>query len=348
MPSRNLAILAATAAVSLALALSPATHAQNFRDAKIEPVKVADSVYMLKGIGGNIGVSIGEDGVFMIDDQYAPLTGKILEAIGELSGGDQNVRFVINTHWHGDHTGGNENLGGEGAIIVAHTNVHKRLSSEQFMEAFNRTVPPAPEDAIPVITFDESVTFHWNDDELHAFHLPHAHTDGDSIIHFRKSNVFHMGDIYFENGYPFVDVGSGGSITGIIKACTHVLDMCNANTKVIPGHGELADPRKLLEYRAMLVAVRSAVAEMMEQGKTRAEIIAAKPTADFDERWGNGFFSAEQFTGAVYDALIADEKRHEAMHEHGHDHDHDHGHDHGDHDHDHGAHEHGAHGDHDH
>ncbi len=322
--------IASTIAALTVMTLTTHAHGQNFRDAEIEPVKVAESVYMLKGLGGNIGVSIGDDGVFMIDDQYAPLTGKILEAIRTLS--DDEVRFVINTHWHGDHTGGNENLGNKGAIIVAHTNVHKRLSNEQFMEAFNQTVPAAPDEAIPVITFDEGVTFHWNGDELHAFHMPHAHTDGDSIIHFRKSNVFHMGDIYFQNGYPFIDVGSGGSITGIIRACTHVLDMCDRNTKIIPGHGELSTPQELLSYRDMLVSMRSAIVAMIEAGSTREQIIAAKPTADHDERWGNGFMQPDQWVGFVYDGLVADEKRHQAMHEHGHDHSHDHS-EHGDHDH---------------
>jgi glyoxylase-like metal-dependent hydrolase (beta-lactamase superfamily II) len=165
---------------------------------------------MLVGSGGNIGVSSGPDGVFVIDDQYAPLTEKIVAAIRGFS--DRPIRFVVNTHWHSDHVGGNENLGKMGALIVAHDNVRERMSVEQVMEVFGRTVPPSPDQALPVVTFGEAVTFHLNGDELYVFHVPHAHTDGDAIIHFRKANVVHMGDTFFNGLYPFIDLGSAGNV----------------------------------------------------------------------------------------------------------------------------------------
>jgi glyoxylase-like metal-dependent hydrolase (beta-lactamase superfamily II) len=258
-------------------------------------------VYVLFGQGGNIGVSVGEDGVFMIDDQFAPLTGKILEAVAALT--DQPVKFLINTHWHGDHTGGNENLGSEGAIIVAHENVRKTMSVEQVLEAFNQTVPPSPPDALPVITFTEQVTFHHNGDEVRVIHVDPAHTDGDSFIHFVEDNVIHAGDLYFNGMYPFIDAAHGGSIDGMIAAASRLLRLCNDDTKIIPGHGPLSGPRELRQFREMLRSVRDAVQKLVDEGKTKEEIIAAKPTAEFDAEWGDGFLQPDQWVGIVYDSM---------------------------------------------
>ena len=275
----------------LVLAVSPAAFAQqNLDNVQIKVEDVSDGLYMLVGQGGNIGVSTGPDGVFVIDDQYAPLSDKILAAIRSRQEGP--VHFVINTHWHRDHTGGNEIFGGAGAVIVAHDNVRARMSVDQFMEAFGRRVPAAPPGALPVITFSDRLTFHWNGDEITAVHVASAHTDGDAIIHFRKANVVHMGDTYFSGTYPFIDTGSGGSIDGVISAAEIVLGFIDDDTSIIPGHGPLSRRSELMGYRDMLVSVRGAVQELIEAGMTRDEIIAAKPTAALDADWGGGFHAA--------------------------------------------------------
>ncbi len=286
--------------VSYALALTAFAQGQ-FDDVQIKTVKVSDNVYMLVGSGGNIGLSIGEDGAFMIDDQFAPLTDKILAAVRTLT--DQPVRFLVNTHWHGDHVGGNENLGKAGAIIVAHENVRESMSAEHFMEAFNRSVPASPEAALPVVTFTDAMTFHWNGDDVHVFHVEPAHTDGDSIIHFRHANVLHMGDTFFNGMYPYIDVSSGGSIDGVIAAADTALKLCNDQTRIIPGHGDLADVDDLRAYRDVLQAVRDRVRSLVDAGKTRDEVIAAKPSASFDADWGTGFMKPDQWVGIVYDGM---------------------------------------------
>ncbi len=290
--------LARAAAVTLFVATAVARPAQNV---EIRRTRVADGVYMLEGQGGNIGLSVGDDGVFMIDDQYAPLTPKILEAVAALT--DAPVRFVVNTHWHGDHTGGNENLGKAGAVIVAHENVRARMSTEQFVAAFNMRTPAAPEVALPVITFTDSVTFHWNDDELRVFHVEHAHTDGDAVIHFRKANVVHAGDTFFNGMYPFIDAGTGGTVDGMIAATDRILAIANDRTRIIPGHGPLSDRAGLREFRGMLVTVRDRVRRLMDEGQSKEEIIAAKPTRDLDATWGNGFLEPDVWIGIVVDAM---------------------------------------------
>jgi len=274
----------------------------NLDTVQVRAIPVAGSVYMLMGSGGNIGLSVGSDAAFLIDDQFAPLTPKIEAAVREIT--DQSIRFVLNTHWHGDHTGGNENLGKVGALIVAHDNVRVRMSSDQFIEAFNLNVPASPAGALPVVTFNDAVTFHLNDDEIHVFHVPPAHTDGDAVVHFRRANVVHMGDVYVSGGYPLVDLSSGGSIDGIIAAVAEVLQLSDGATKVIPGHGHLSDRVELQSYHDMLVAIRDRVAHEIASGKTRDEVLATKPTAAFDETWGRGSRNGDQFAGAVYDSLV--------------------------------------------
>lgn len=294
-------------AIALVLALAvpvPNARAQNFDTVQVRTIDVAPGVHMLMGSGGNIGVSAGEDGAFLIDDQYAPLTEKIVAAIRELS--DAPIRFVLNTHWHGDHTGGNENLGEAGAIIVAHENVRERMSVDQFVEAFDRTIPAAPEGALPIVTFTDAVTFHLNGDELHAFHVENAHTDGDAIIHFRNANVVHMGDTYFAGMYPFIDLSAGGSIEGMIRAADIVLRLADAETRIIPGHGQLSNRGELRAYRDMLADVRDAVRREVAAGKSRDEVIAGRPTAAFDEVWDNGFIDGDRFAGIVYSDLAGD------------------------------------------
>ncbi len=278
---------------------APALCAQDPLDTvQVRSVAVARGVYMLMGAGGNIGVSAGADGVFLVDDQYAPLTDRIVRAIRSFS--DRPLRFVINTHWHQDHTGGNENLGKAGALIVAHDNVRKRMSVEQFMEAFNRTVPPAPPGALPVVTFNETVTFYMNDEEIHAFHVTRAHTDGDAIIHFRRANVIHMGDTFFNGRYPFIDIGSGGSVDGVIAAADQVLAIANEQTKIIPGHGPLATRDELREYRDMLAGTRERVASLVAQGRTLEQVMAAGVTAPWDGRFSG---DSQRFVRYLYQEL---------------------------------------------
>jgi len=275
---------------------------QDFANVQIQTEKVADNVFMLIGAGGNLGVSAGKDCVFIIDTSYAPLTNKIKAAITTVS--DKSIQYVVNTHWHQDHIGGNENFVKVGAVVVAHENVHKRLSTEQFIEFLKKTIPPLPESALPVITFSQDLTFHLNGNEIFVFHIERAHTDGDAIVHFKKSNVIHMGDIYFNGMYPFIDLSAGGSINGMISAVKRVLLLCDRNTKVIPGHGHLSDKAELEEYLKMLVAVRDRITREIKAGKPLDAVIASQPTRDLDPAWGKGFMKPEQFVKIVYDSLV--------------------------------------------
>lgn len=295
LPSTSMLV---TAAVALAV---PARAQDDMRDVQIRTVAVTDGVYMLMGRGGNIGLSVGDDGAFVIDDQYAPLTEKIKAAIAAVT--DHEVRFVVNTHWHGDHTGGNENFGEAGAIIVAHENVRKRLNPAEFREVMGRTEqqPPA---ALPLITFTDALTFHWNGDDIEVFHVEPAHTDGDAVIRFADANVLHMGDLYFNGRYPFIDVESGGTIYGVIAAAERVLRLVDSGTKIIPGHGELSDPAGLRAYRDMLLAVRDRVQEMINEGRTEDEVVAARPTRDFDATWSTGSMEPERFVRLVYQGMM--------------------------------------------
>ena len=272
---------------------------QNFDQVQIQTEKLADGVYMLTGSGGNIGVCAGEDGVLMIDSQYAPLTEKIRAAVDAIS--DQPIRFLINTHWHSDHTGGNENLAKKGAVVFAHENVRKRMSTNQSI--FGNDVPASSKAALPVVTFDQGMTFYLNGNEIELLHIPHAHTDGDVLVHFPKPDVLHTGDIYFEGMYPFIDLASGGSIDGMIRAVDKVLAMIDEDTIIIPGHGPLSNKEKLQGYRKMLATIRERVAQHLNDGKTLEEILAARPTQEFDAAMGQGFMNGERFVGLVYDSL---------------------------------------------
>jgi glyoxylase-like metal-dependent hydrolase (beta-lactamase superfamily II) len=289
-------------ALALALAVAvPVAAQQDFSKVEVKAEKVADGLYMLTGSGGNIGLSVGKSGSFLVDDQYAPLSDKILAVVKAIT--PDPVRFVVNTHWHGDHTGGNENMGKAGAYVVAHDNVRKRMSSEHFNAVFQRTTPPSPEGALPVVTFAEGVTFFWNGEEIRVYHVPPAHTDGDAIVHFVKADVVHMGDLFFNGGYPFIDTSSGGRVDGVIAAADRVLGSIGDKTRVIPGHGPLAAKADLQAYRDVVKTVRDRIAKLKAEGKSREQVLAAKPTADYDAKWGAGFINAERMTGLVFDSL---------------------------------------------
>jgi cyclase len=290
-------------APALTLVLAPPLSAQqqDFSKVEVKAEKLAEGVYMLTGSGGNLGLSIGKSGALVIDDQYAPLSEKILAAIKTLT--PDPVRFVVNTHWHGDHTGGNENMAKAGAFLVAHENVRKRMGSEQFIAMFDRKVPASPEAALPVVTFAEAVTFHWNGDEVRAFHVAPAHTDGDTIVQFVKADVVHMGDCFFNGNFPFIDTSSGGKVDGIVAAADRVLGAISDKTRVIPGHGPVATKADLQAYRDTVKSVRDRVAKLKAEGKAKDAVVAAKPTAEFDAKWGQGFIKPDVFVGLVYDSL---------------------------------------------
>jgi cyclase len=274
---------------------------QNFDTVQVRSQQVAEGVYMLQGAGGNIGLSIGDDAVFVVDDQFAPLTPKILAAIAQLT--TKPVRFVVNTHWHWDHTGGNEAMGKAGALIVAHDNVRRRMSSEQVVEFFQRTVPASPAGALPVITFSDTVTFHINGDDVVALHVANAHTDGDAFIFWRKANVVHSGDVFFNGRFPFIDLSSGGSIDGMIAAIDILLSLGDDNVKIIPGHGELSDRAAVREHGNMLKTVRDRVRQQKAAGRSLAQTLATRPTAEFDPRWGTGPIKPDQFVTMVYQSV---------------------------------------------
>lgn len=279
-------------------ALAPAAAQDvSFDAVQISTEKVAEGIYMLSGRGGNMALCTGEDGAFLVDDQFAPLAPKIQEAIARAT--RKPLRFVVNTHWHPDHTGGNEAVGGAGAVIVAHENVRKRLGAEQFVEALDMRTPPAPKAALPIITFTDSVSFHLNGERIDVRHMSPAHTDGDSIIHFRKADVLHLGDIFFNEAYPFIDLSSGGRVDGVIEAAREALDLAGDRTKIIPGHGALANRAALASYITVLTTVRDRVRELVKQGKSLDEVVAAQPTKDLDEKWGKGFMTPEKFVRIV-------------------------------------------------
>ena len=285
------------------IATAPAAAAQvNYDTVQIRTVKVAEGVYMLMGAGGNIGVSVGSDGVILIDDQFAPLSDKIKAAVAALGG---PIRFLLNTHWHFDHTGGNENFAKSGVVIVAHENVRRRMSVEQFISALNRREPPPPAAALPVVTFTDAITFYLNGDSINVFHVAPAHTDGDAVIWFRKANVMHMGDTFFNGRYPLIDLSSGGSVDGMVAAADRVLALVDANTRIIPGHGPLGDRPALQTYRAMLATVRDRIRQAVAADQTLEQVQAAKPTAEFDAIWGKGSITPARFVEIVYTDLAA-------------------------------------------
>ena len=256
----------------------------------IKTQKLSNNVYMLIGQGGNIGVSVGEDGVFVIDDQFARLTPKILSAIRALS--DKPIVYVVNTHYHGDHTGGNANMAKEGAKIIAHDNVRKRMVEGN-------------KDGLPVITFNDKLSVYINGEHIMVFHVDNAHTDGDALLYFTKSNVLHTGDNYFHKRYPYIDVNSGGSIDGYINAVKSALMLIDDETKIIPGHGGLSNKAEYTSFLAMLKELRANVQAEIDKGKTEAEIVANSAiTKKYDDlNYGWRFITSEKIRRAIYQSL---------------------------------------------
>ncbi|HEY3168712.1 MAG TPA: MBL fold metallo-hydrolase [Candidatus Binatia bacterium] len=271
----------------------PAFAQQDFSKVEVTATKVAGNVYMLQGAGGNIGVSVGTDGILIVDDQYAPLADKIKAALKTL--GEGKLKFILNTHWHGDHTGGNAVFGPE-APVIAHTNVRKRL--KEGMTA-PRKVDPAAKEALPVLTFDQSVSIHFNDEEIRVIHFPHGHTDGDAVIFFTGSNVVHMGDDFFNGMFPFVDLDSGGDVDGYVKNVGDILAKLPAGAKIIPGHGSLATPDDLKRYHHMLVETTGIVRKKIAAGKTLDQI-KVEGLPDEWKSWGTGFIKTDRWIETLH------------------------------------------------
>jgi glyoxylase-like metal-dependent hydrolase (beta-lactamase superfamily II) len=268
----------------------------------IKSTNVRNNVYMLEGQGGNMGLIIGEDGAILIDDQFARLSDKIKAAISEIT--DQPVRFVINTHWHGDHMGGNENFAKSGSTIVAHENVRMRVSTEQFNRFRDTTTPASPEAAWPVITFAESMNLHFNDEDIHIVHTQKAHTDGDALIHFTKANVIHAGDAFVTYGFPYIDVAAGGTFQGLIDLAGELADRCDENTIIIPGHGPLSKKQDVLWFRDRLQSIKDILVSGISSGKSADDMINEEVLKDYAD-WDGGFIKSKDFITIVYDELAA-------------------------------------------
>ena len=265
---------------------------------KLKVDSVTKSFHILMGQGGNIGVFIGKDGTFLIDDQFAPLTEEIINKI-KLLGGDI-PKFLLNTHFHGDHAGGNENFGKKGSLIFSHDNVRARLLSGSYLKEFNMLSKASIGKGLPVVTFSEEISFHINGDTVRAIHVPHAHSDSDSFIHFEKQNIIHAGDLYFNGFFPYIDVDHGGSLKGLISGVDSILELANNNTKIIPGHGPKSNKAELVAFRDMLQLSLNKLKALKDQGKTLKEVIAAKPLKSLDEKWGKGMFSADRWIEIIF------------------------------------------------
>jgi cyclase len=272
------------------------TAQTDFSKVEIKVTKVAGNVYMLEGAGGNIGVSVGDDGILIVDDQFAPLADKIRAALKGIA--DKKLRFILNTHWHGDHTGGNVAFGPE-APVIAHDNVRKRMAVEQKSEVFKRTTPASPKEALPVITFNQNLTVHFNGEEIRAIHFPQGHTDGDSVIFFAGSNVVHLGDDFFAGRFPFVDLESGGSVEGLTKNIGEIITKIPAGAKLIPGHGPLSGIEDLMNYHNMLVTTSDIVRAKIKAGKT-LEQIKTEGLPDTWKSWGTGFVKTDVWLETIY------------------------------------------------
>jgi cyclase len=282
--------------------IATASFAQtNYDTVKIVPIKVTEQIYMLKGAGGNIGVLIGAEGTLMIDNQFAPLANKINSAIKTLSPGE--IKFAINTHVHGDHSGGNENFNRMGAVLVAHDRVRERMMKEQVNTRTNRTTPPRDKDAWPLVTFADKINFHLNGEDVILHHFDKGHTDGDVIVQFKNANVVHTGDAFVRYGYPFLDLSNGGSVNGFINTLDKVLALIDENTKVIPGHGELAAKADVKKVRDGVADIRDQVAAALKKGTKTENMASLGITDKYEKEWGKGFVKGKDFVLVVAESL---------------------------------------------
>ncbi len=281
--------------------LATAQQAPDFSRVQVKSQRVAGNVYMLTGAGGNMALLVGDDGALLVDDQFAPLAPKIRAAIALLT--ERPVRFVINTHWHSDHSGGNEAFGATGSVIVAHRNTRERMSTRQLVDLFNLEVPASPAVALPIVTFEQSVQLHLNGEDISVEHAPRAHTDSDAVLYFAKADVVHTGDMFVLGFYPFIDLGTGGSIDGVIAGSAAVLARTGPATQIIPGHGALATRADLQAYHDMLATVRERVAAAIRKGRTLQQVLESKPTGEFDSRYARAGTSPDAWVQRVYTDL---------------------------------------------
>lgn len=278
-------VTGATAALISTFLISSTFAQTDYSQVQIVPHQVRGNVYYLEGAGGNVGLSVGEDGIVMIDDQFAPLTSKILAAISSINDGE--IRFLINTHVHGDHTGGNENLGKQGIVILARDKVRVRMLQN------------SPKEALPVLTFVDDISIHLNGEELMIMPVPAAHTDGDSFVYFMGSNVLHMGDVFRTTGYPYIDLANGGTLQGTLEALAIAIGMSGPETIIVPGHGVPSTRTDVIEFRDMILDVMNTVRPMVERGLSYEQVVAANPTAKYDAKWGD----PDRFLPGVYTGL---------------------------------------------
>jgi cyclase len=290
--------------ISLLSVMNVCANAQEIPDQAVKIIKLTDNIHVLMGVGGNIAVSSGADGVFIVDDDMPPIAAKIEAAVRSIQ--DEPVRMVFNTHWHFDHTGGNKHFGEQGALIVAHDNVRERMSTTQFSALFNTESKPSPDVALPIVTFDQSITFHLNGGTIRALHVPAGHTDGDAVLFFEEANIVHMGDLFFNRMYPVIDISAGGSARGMIAAIDAVMPMLNEDTVLIPGHGPVGDVEDLKAFRKMLAVVTNRIQLLVDDGKTVEEVLALNPSINFDDPWAWNFMPPERFVKLVYDSVAAD------------------------------------------
>jgi cyclase len=298
---RKLALLLLLCAAALA-----AAQDQDFSKVEIKVTKVSGNIYMLQGAGGNIAASVGEDGIVIVDDQYAPLADKIAAALKGIGATDKPVRFVINTHYHGDHTGGNLAFATNGSTVIAQDNVRKRLETggkAGIGTSISREQPAAPKGGLPIITFEHDVTVHLNGEDIRALHFPGGHTDGDAIVFFPKANVVHMGDDFVRYGYPFIDVISGGSVQGMIAACDKVASLLPDDVKVIPGHGQLSSLSDVREYSVMLKESSAAIQAAINRGMTVDQMKKEKLLAPWDKKYSGEFINSDLFIETLYNSL---------------------------------------------
>jgi len=279
---------------------------QDFSKVQIKVTKVSGNIYMLEGAGGNIAASVGEDGIVIVDDQYAPLADKIAAALKGIGATDKPVRFVINTHYHGDHTGGNAPFAAKGSTVIAQDNVRKRMETggkAGIGTAMSMDQKAAPKDALPIITFDQDVTVHLNGEDIRALHFPGGHTDGDAIVFFPKANVVHMGDDFVRYGYPFIDVNAGGSVQGMIAACDKVASLLPDDVKVIPGHGQISNLGDVRDYSVMLKETSSTIQAAINRGMTVEQMKKEKLLAPWDAKYSGKFINSDLFIETLYNSL---------------------------------------------